>query len=96
MAWVGNDRLGKRTPEYFKLIKSIEQILSQSNGILIIMGGSQILHSMCCDFSSHDDASHNTLALAASSQGYRGRVQPLALAPGERNDKKIFSWWPIL
>ncbi len=54
--------LGKRTPKYVKKIKGIEQIQRQSDGILIILGGSQSLHSLCCDFSSLDDVSHHTIS----------------------------------
>ncbi len=37
----------------------MEQIQRQSNGILIILFGSQILHFLCCDFCSLDDVYHH-------------------------------------
>ncbi len=68
--------LGERTPEYFKLIKSIEQIKRQSNGILIILGGSQILNFLCCDFHSSDNTSHHntiTATIKLVRFSYRGK-----------------------
>ncbi len=61
MALIGNDHRRKGTPENFKQIKWIEQIQNQSNGILIILGGSLIHCALCCDFCSLNDASHHTL-----------------------------------
>ncbi len=37
----------------------MEQMHRQSNGILIILGESQILRSLCCDFHSLDDVYHH-------------------------------------
>ncbi len=51
---------GKRTPENFKQIRRIEQIRRQFNGILIILGWSRILRTLCCDFCSLGDASHHS------------------------------------